>query len=118
MTALAFHAVEAAPRGRFYTGQQAAAAVGLSHERFRKVRLAWTRDRDFPAEINEPGEPVRYLAEAVDRWVERRSRRVHPVADAQPETRSPDAARVADLAASGAARQGRAWLRAIRGDLH
>ena len=80
MTALAFHAVEAPLRGRFYTGQQAAAAVGLSHERFRKVRLAWTRDRDFPAEINEPGEPVRYLAEAVDRWVERRSRRVHPVA--------------------------------------
>lgn len=113
MSALAFHAVEAPLRGRFYTGQQAAAAVGLSHERFRKVRLAWTRDRDFPAEINEPGEPVRYLAEAVDRWVERRSRRVHPVADTPPETCKP-AIRVAAVAA----RQGRASLRAIRGDLH
>lgn len=114
MTALAFHAVEAPQRGRLYTGQQAAAAVGLSHERFRKVRLAWTRDRDFPAEINEPGEPVRYLAEAVDRWVERRSRRVHPVADTPPENRAPEAAHGAAVAA----RQGRASLRAIRGDLH
>lgn len=114
MTALAFHAVEAPPRGRFYDGPQTAAAVGLSHERFRKVRRAWTRDRDFPAEVNEPGEPVRYLADAVDRWVERRSRRVHPVADTPREARSPDAVRVAAVAA----RQGRASLRAIRGDLH
>ncbi|WP_312599164.1 hypothetical protein [Brevundimonas sp.] len=118
MTALAFHAVEAGPRGRFYTGQQAAAAVGLSHERFRKVRLAWTRDRDFPAEINEPGEPVRYLADAVDRWVERRSRRVHPVADTPPQVRRLDAASAAGPVSSGAARRGRASLRAIRGDLH
>ena len=115
MTALAFHAVEAPLRGRFYTGQQAAAAVGLSHERFRKVRLAWTRDRDFPAEINEPGEPVRYLAEAVDRWVERRSRRVHPVAAPAP-TNDPAVRR--EAIAAVAARQGRADLRAIRGDLH
>ncbi len=114
MTALAFHAVEAPLRGRFYDGPQTAAAVGLSHERFRKVRRAWTRDRDFPAEVNEPGEPVRYLAEAVDRWVERRSRRVHPVSDAAPEPRPSDTARIVGVAA----RQGRADLRAIRGDLH
>lgn len=112
MSALAFHAVaDLALRPRFYTGQQAAAAVGLSHERFRKVRLDWTRDRDFPAEINEPGEPVRYLADAVDRWVERRSRRVHPAAGAPVLHDAPR--RLVDP--SPAARQGRASLRAIRG---
>jgi hypothetical protein len=109
MTALAFHAVAVAPPVRFYTGRETAAAVGLSWERFRKVRLVWTRDRDFPAEINEPGEEVRYLADAVDRWVERRSRRVHAVT-AQPPTVEASARRP-----PVAARQGRASLRAIRG---
>lgn len=110
MTALAFHAVAAPPPVRFYTGRETAAAVGLSYERFRKVRLSWTRDRDFPAEINEPGEEVRYLADAVDRWVERRSRRVHAVAAATPPVPDPASERRAPVAA----RQGRASLRAIR----
>ncbi len=110
MTALAFHAV-AAPAPRFYTGRETAAAVGLSYERFRKVRGIWTRDRDFPAEINEPGEEVRYLAEAVDRWVERRSRRVHPPVAPAP-TNDPAVRR--DAVTAAVARQGRASLRAIR----
>jgi len=92
---------------RYYDAYQAAAAVGLSRDRFRKVRKPWTRDRDFPAEINEPGEEIRYLAEAVDRWVERRTRRVHALAQAQePEQRDP---------APTAARNGRAALRALKG---
>jgi hypothetical protein len=99
--------------GRFYTGHQTAAAVGLSWERFRKVRTLWTRDRDFPAEINEPGEPVRYLATAVDRWVLNRSRRVHLVAGLA-DTADPAASIPAE--ARAAASQGRARLRALKGD--
>lgn len=96
----------ASPR-RFYTLRQTAEAVGLSWERFRKVRADWTRDRDFPAEINEPGEQPRYLAEAVDRWVQRRSRRVHaaPPADARPPA----------AADNRVAAHGRAKLRALKG---
>lgn len=114
MTALAFHAV-VAPPVRYYSGRETAARVGLSHERFRKVRLAWTRDRDFPAEVNEPGEPVRYLADAVDRWIERRTRRVHP-ALVPPAPSQDDRRTAAPVAAapSAAARQGRAELRSIR----
>lgn len=90
---------------RLYTGQQTAKAVGLSWARFRKVREQWTRDRDFPAELNEPGEPVRYLADAVERWVERRSRRVHPVAERPAPTPSNDQA----------GSHGRAALRLLKG---
>ncbi|MFC5346295.1 hypothetical protein ACETK8_15925 [Brevundimonas staleyi] len=90
-----------------YTGRQTAARVGLSYERFRKVRETWTRDRDFPAEINEPGEPVRYLAEAVERWLVRRTQRVHAPAPV-PELRA---------VPSAAGREGRASLRAIKGRL-
>jgi hypothetical protein len=100
------------PAVRLYTGAEAAKAVGLSLDRFRKVRTEWTRDRDFPAEINEPGEPIRYLAAAVDRWVLNRSRRVHLVEGAAvPE---PTAAAVA--ATRAAASHGRAQLRALKGD--
>lgn len=99
--------VPAADVNRKYTGQQTAAAVGLSWERFRKVRLEWTRDRDFPAEINEPGEPVRYLADAVDRWNQRRSRRVHALpVPAAPEPKAGD---------QRAAASGRAQLRRLKG---
>jgi hypothetical protein len=93
---------------RLLTGQETAREVGLSWERFRKVRETWTRDRDFPAEINEPGEPVRYLADAVARWVERRSRRVHAVATAgdAPEPQQ---------GAQRAAAAGRASLRLLKG---
>ena len=113
MTALAFHAV-AAPPVRYYSGRETAQRVGLSHERFRKVRLGWTRDRDFPAEVNEPGEPVRYLADAVDRWIERRSRRVHPALVPQPSHDDRPTAPPVASAPSAAARQGRASLRSIR----
>lgn len=93
---------------RMYTGQETARRVGLSWQRFRKVRAGWTRDRDFPAEINEPGEPVRYLADAVDRWLERRSRRVRAAAPvAAPPPPSGDEA--------AAARAGRAQLRRLKG---
>lgn len=116
MTAVPLH--DAAPGGwappvavRLYSGQEAAKAVGLSWERFRKVRVEWTRDRDFPAEINEPGEAVRYLAAAVDRWVLNRSRRVHLV---EPDTTAEPPA--ANGAARAAASHGRAQLRAIKGD--
>jgi len=92
---------------RYYDSHQTAAVVGLSRDRFRKVRKPWTRDRDFPAEVNEPGEPIRYLAEAVDRWVERRTRRVHAMAEAPaPAPRD---------TAPTAARNGRAALRALKG---
>lgn len=96
---------------RLYTGQEAAKAVGLSWERFRKVREGWTRDRDFPAEINEPGEAVRYLAAAVDRWVLNRSRRVHLV-EGHPAAEPP----AASAATRAAASHGRARLRALKGD--
>lgn len=92
---------------RLYTGRQTARAVGLSWERFRKVRLDWTRDRDFPAEINEPGEHVLYLAEAVDRWVERRTRRVH----AAPLVARPPI----DAGSGSAAAHGRRQLRQLKG---
>lgn len=115
MTMLALHhGGPIAPPVRKYTGHETAEAVGLSWERFRKVRVPWTRDRDFPAEINEPGEPVRYLADAVDKWLERRSRRVH-VVDVIHMT-----ARVVEKAqATGdrkAARAGRSALSAIKGN--
>ena len=88
MTALTFQPVLTGP---MLSGQQVAELVGLSWERFRKVRKTWTRDRDFPAEINEPDEPVRYLAEPVLRWLERRSRRVQALArPAVPARLSPD----------------------------
>ena len=90
---------------RTYTGRQTAERVDLSWERFRKVRERWTRDRDFPAELNEPGEPVRYDADAVERWIERRSRRVHQPAPV--EAPAP--------VASAAARNGRAALRQLKG---
>lgn len=96
-----------ASRPRYYTGQQTASAVGLSWQRFRKVRADWTRDRDFPAELNEPGEAVRYLADAVDRWVERRSRRVQPVRAQAPTRPAPEGQR--------AGRAGRSALRALKG---
>jgi hypothetical protein len=101
-TPLAFHPV---PARRHYDAHQAAEAVGLSRDRFRKVRLAWTRDRDFPAEINEPGEPIRYLADAVDRWVQRRTQRVHQLAEAKAPPPAPPQ--------SG--QKGRAALRSIKG---
>ncbi|MCO8028500.1 hypothetical protein NI454_00895 [Brevundimonas diminuta] len=102
MTALAFHPVSAPMTiGPTLSGHQVADLVGLSWERFRKVRTAWTRDRDFPAEINEPGEPVRYLAEPVLRWLDRRSRRVQ--AAAVPPRRLP--APGADPSAGRAGRQ-------------
>lgn len=91
---------------RLYDADQVAAAVGLSLSRFRKVRVAWTRDRDFPAELNEPGEPIRYAADAVDRWLDRRARRVQPV----PETPPPPAA-----ADRKAGRLGRSKLRELKG---
>lgn len=94
-------------RVRYYDGRQTAKAVGLSWERFRKVREAWVRQRDFPAEINEAGEPVRYLADAVDRWLERRSRRV--VAPSEAPRRAPGPAQERQAAAAG-----RAGLRAIK----
>lgn len=93
-------------RVRYYDGRQTARAVGLSWERFRKVRGDWVAKRDFPAEINEAGEPVRYLADAVDRWLERRSRRV--VAPAE-TPRAPGPAQERQAAAAG-----RAGLRAIK----
>jgi predicted DNA-binding transcriptional regulator AlpA len=99
---LAFRPVPSAPR---YDVRQVADAVGLSVSRFRKVREQWTRDRDFPAEINEPGEPIRYLADAVDRWVERRTRRVHAAREAQ----APPAPE-----ANKTAREGRASLRKLK----
>lgn len=102
---------DATPGGvnRLYTGQQAAAAVGLSWERFRKVRAVWTRDRDFPAELNEPGEHVFYLADAVDRWAMRRSRRVHAVPDLTPPPADPKQGQ------QRAAAEGRARLRQLKG---
>lgn len=118
MTMLALHppSVGAGPPPRIYSGQETARVVGLSWERFRKVRLGWTRDRDFPAEINEPGEPVRYLAEPVDRWLERRTRRVHLIeagpsgrSHAEPQTAAQDARR-------HAGRAGRAALSQIKGN--
>lgn len=102
---LAFQPV---PHSGHYTGRQTAARVGLSWERFRKVREDWTADRDFPAEINEPGEPVRYLAEAVERWLVRRTQRVHTPPPLQLEVRA---------VPSAAGREGRASLRAIKGKL-
>lgn len=96
---------------RLYTGQQTARAVGLSWQRFRKVRADWTRTRDFPAELNEPGEPVRYLADAVDRWVERRSRRVHA---ANPPAGA-ETARFLAEAGGKAAAHGRQALRQLKG---
>lgn len=97
-----------APRAahRLYDADQVAAAVGLSLSRFRKVRVAWTRDRDFPAELNEPGEPIRYAADAVDRWLDRRARRVQPVADTL---------RVTAAADRKAGRLGRSKLRDLKG---
>ena len=122
MSALAFHAppdpiawpAEAEPP-RFYDAPQTAARVGLGVDRFRKVRADWTRNRDFPAEINEPGEPIRYLAAAVDRWVERRSRRVHAVQALRdpPHSREGAAAAPGDRAAAS---HGRARLRSLKGD--
>lgn len=100
---LAFHPV---PAQRLYDAAEAAEKVGLSRDRFRKVRVSWTADRDFPAEINEPGEPIRFLADAVDRWVERRTRRVHLVAEA---------AAPAPIAPQ-AAKKGREALRALKGN--
>lgn len=90
----------------FYSGRQAADRVGLSYERFRKVRERWTADRDFPAEINEPGEPVRYLAEAVERWLVRRTQRVHALKPVEAEPR---------IVPPAVGRNGRASLRAIKG---
>lgn len=117
MTMLALH--HSAPRAaglsvRKYTGQEAAEAVGLSWERFRKVRADWTRDRDFPAEINEPGEPVRFLAEAVDKWLERRTRRVHAVEAVHVNARVVQAQQVAGERT--AARAGRSALSRIKGN--
>lgn len=109
MTLAALHhtplSFQPTPHPGHYSGRQTAARVGLSWERFRKVRLDWTADRDFPAEINEPGEPVRYLAEAVERWLVRRTQRVH-VPPPAPELRA---------VPSAAGREGRASLRAIKG---
>jgi len=93
------------PPARFYDGAQTARAVGLSLERFRKVRLGWVADRDFPSAISEPGEPIRYLADTVDRWVERRARRV---AAPPPEPRETPAS-------PAAGRTGRAALRKLKG---
>lgn len=112
MTALVLHGMaEPVPSIRLYDGKQTARAVGLSWERFRKVRLDWTRDRDFPAELSEPGEPVRYLADAVDAWLLRRSRRVHQLAEqvrvAAPALPAPEERR--------AAANGRAALRSLKG---
>lgn len=92
MSALAFPPI-AAPvtMGPTLSGHQVAELVGLSWERFRKVRTAWTRDRDFPAEINEPGEAVRYLAVPVLRWIERRSRRVQAEVIPPPRLSAPGA---------------------------
>jgi len=104
-TPLAFHPT---PAARHYDAYQAADAVGLSRDRFRKVRVKWTRDRDFPAEINEPGEPIRYLADAVDRWVERRTRRVHAAAEPQEPVAAADPS-------GRPARNARAALRALKG---
>lgn len=94
---------------RKYDAQEVALAVGLSLSRFRKVRVGWTRDRDFPAELNEPGEPIRYAADAVDRWVERRTRRVQALAAPSAHTPPPAADRKAG-------REGRSALRALKGD--
>ncbi|WP_312145208.1 hypothetical protein [Brevundimonas sp.] len=117
MTMLALHHGGSRPAGhpvRKYTGHETAEAVGLSWERFRKVRADWTRDRDFPAEINEPGEPVRYLAEAVDKWLERRSRRVHAVEAIHLTARVVEARQIAGD--RSAARAGRSALSAIKGN--
>lgn len=76
-----------APR-RVYSGEQVAAMLRRSWHWFRKVRHDWTRDRDFPAELNEAGEPVIYDAEAIDRWMIRRSQR-RPVAAPPPEHPQP-----------------------------
>ncbi len=106
MTALTFQPVSTGP---MLSGQQVAELVGLSWERFRKVRKAWTRDRDFPAEINEPDEPVRYLAEPVLRWLDRRSRRVQALA------RPPVPARLSAGLPASPGRSGRAALSQILG---
>lgn len=113
MTTLALHIPSdpaATARPLFYDLKQAAKAVGLSWERFRKVRRAWTRDRDFPAEINEPGEAPRYLAAAVDAWVLRRTRRVHAQMEA-----APPALRAGERPEAARAAAGRAALRQIMG---
>lgn len=107
MSMIAFeHAAAAAPL--YLSGGETAQAVGLSWERFRKVRADWTRDRDFPAEINDPGEPVRYLTAAVYRWIERRSRRVHLPAE------TPRTAQAADTE-TALARRGRSQLKLLKG---
>lgn len=100
---LGFHAVEDRPT---LTGRQVAARLELSWERFRKVRASYTRDRDFPAELNEPGEAVIYDAAAFERWIERRSRRVHRVADKPAPS---------PVATAAVAREGRSQLRALKG---
>lgn len=107
MTALPLHHdTPALDPLRLISGEEAARKVGLSHERFRKVRHKWVAERDFPAEVNEPGEPVRYLARAVDAWLERRSRRIAP----QPRVPTPPPS---DDDRAG--RNGRAALAALRG---
>lgn len=95
----------AAETPRLYSGQDAARAVGLGWERFRKVRRAWVRDRDFPAELNEPGEGVVYLAAAVDAWLAHRARRVPAPPPPPPASAAPH-----HLAAA----RGRAALRLLQ----
>jgi len=56
MTMLALHhGGPIAPPVRKYTGHETAEAVGLSWERFRKVRVPWPRDRDFPERARARG---------------------------------------------------------------
>ena len=97
---------------RIYTGQQVAALVGLSWQHFRRVRQKWTTDRDFPAELNEHNEVVRYLAEPVDRWLERRSRRIMVQEASRPRPQVPVSSGGHD---NGLGRRGRAALTLIMG---
>jgi hypothetical protein len=76
---------------------------------FRKVRHDWTRDRDFPAELNEPHEPVIYDAEAVDRWMIRRSQR----RPAPPTVETPQPMAPADRRAANDARARIVALRSL-----
>jgi hypothetical protein len=98
---LALAPVEPAGPRRVYTGEQVAAMLRRSWGWWRKVRHVWTRERDFPAELNDPGEPVIYDAEAVDRWMIRRSqRRPAPVLPPEPSAASPADRRAASDARS------------------
>lgn len=64
-----------------YNTHQAAAAVGLSYERFRKVWRNWVRDMQFPRPFR--GGPIArstysWRAEAVEEWKQRRERALGP----------------------------------------